>query len=211
VKRKFLTAVSATALSLALLAGAPAGAQGLDDATASGLAALGITGPVEALDTETVAQIKNVLSSTDDDSLKRQRIEQLLGTETATATDRLGVGQLQDSVSADLASIGMDASGVEMLTLDQLAQIEGVMSSDDDTDIKRARVEEIMGNEAVATGRLGVAQLRDSTSAGLAQLGVDTEEVGALSLSELAQIENVLGSDDDDTIKRGRIEQILTQ
>ena len=68
------------------------------------------------LTTEQVAQITNILASNESDSIKRAQVDGVLGNE-ATATGRLGVRQLQDSVAADLASLGVDAEGVEMLTL----------------------------------------------------------------------------------------------
>ena len=121
-----------------------------------------------------MAEITNVLASTDADDLKRARIEEILGNE-ATATGRLGVAQLQDSVGRDLASLGIDAESVDMLTLSQLGQIENVMAGSDTNDVKKMRVEEIIGGEATATGRLGVAQLQDSVAADLASLGIDAE------------------------------------
>ena len=69
-----------------------------------------------------------------------------------------------------------------------------------------------MGNsEATATGRLGAKQLRDSTAADLAALGIDTEDLDTLTLSQLAQIENVMGSADPDAQKRDQINSILAQ
>ncbi len=209
MKRNLITAASAAALSLALVTGAPAMAQGTDDAVASGLAALGVDAPA-TMTTDQVSQIQNVLSSTDMDTTKRQRIQQILGNQ-ATATGRLDVNMLRDSVESDLADIGVDADNVDMLTVGQLAEIENVMSGGDSQDVQRARVKEIMGNEATATGRIGVSQLQDSVSTDLASLGVDTEGVDMLTLSQLGQIENVMSSSDTDQIKRGRIEQIMAQ
>jgi hypothetical protein len=183
------------ALALALaLAGAPLAAQGFDDATAAGLAKLGIQGPpVEALSVEQQAEIQNVLNSGDTDDAKRAQIDLILG-EQATATGRLGVGQLQSSVGAGLAQLGVDASGVDQLTLAQLAQIENVLAGGEADDVKRMRIEEIIGGEATATGRLGVAQLQDSVAADLAKLGMDAEGVETLTLSQLGRLENVLAS-----------------
>ena len=209
MKRNLITAASAAALSLALVTGAPAMAQGTDDAVASGLAALGVDAPAN-MTTDQVSQIQNVLSSTDMDTTKRQRIQQILGNQ-ATATGRLDVNMLRDLVESDLADIGVDADNVDMLTVGQLAEIENVMSGGDSQDVQRARVQQIMGNEATATGRLGVSQLQDSVSSDLASLGVDTEGVDMLTLSQLGEIENVMSSNDTDQIKRGRIEQIMGQ
>jgi hypothetical protein len=208
VKRRVSSITSALALSLALAA-PPLFAQGFDDATAAGLAKLGVQAPpVEALSVEQRAEITNVISSTDPDDIKRQRIALILG-EEATATGRLGVGQLQSSVGAELAQLGVDASMVDSLTLSQLAQIENVMSGNDPDDVKKLRVEEIIGGEATATGRLGVAQLQDSVGADLAKLGIDADGVESLTLTQLGQIENVVSSGATDDEKRAQIEMIM--
>jgi hypothetical protein len=201
--------ISAAALALALLA-APAFSQGFSDAAAAGLAKLGIQAPpVESLTTEQVAQITNILGSSDTDSVKKAHIENVLGNE-ATATGRLGVGQLRSSATSDLAMLGIQAD-VETLTLSQLAQIQNVVASGDATDVKKKRVEEILGNEATATGRLGVSQLQSSAAADLAAIGVDTERVDTLTISQLGQIENVMSSDATDDAKRAQVEKILAE
>lgn len=141
---------------------------------------------------------------------KRAGIRQVLG-DQATATGRLGVAQLQDSVSADLASLGVDASGVPALTLTQLAQIEAAMSTNDADDIKKARIGEIIGGEAVATGRLGVRQLKDSTAADMAKIGVDTEALESLTLAQIAQIENVMSASGTDAEKQAQVERIIAE
>lgn len=207
MKRYGFSVLSAAALAVAL--SAPVFAQGLDDATAAGIAKLGIQTPdVATMSTEEVAQIKNILSSSDAPELKKMRIEQILGNE-ATATGRLGVAQLQDSVGSDLAALGIDASGVESLTLSQLAQIENVMSSSDAPDVKKLRVQEIIGGEATATGRLGVSQLQDSVAANLATLGIDAEIVETLTLSQLGQIENVMATSESPEAKKAQVERIV--
>ena len=85
------------------------------------------------------------------------------------------------------------------------------MSGGETDSIKKMRVEEIIGGEATATGRLGVAQLQDSVAADLASLGVDADGVEALSLSQLAQLENVFGSTVTDEAKRAQIVTIMQQ
>jgi hypothetical protein len=209
--KRYSISVSAAALSLALLA-APAFAHGFDDAAAAGLARLGVQAPpVETLTTEQVAEITNILNSNDSDATKKSRIDLVLGGGETTATGRLGVRQLQDSVSADLAALGVDTEGVEMLTLSQLGQIQNITSSGDSDDVKKMHVEEVMGGEATATGRLGVAQLQDSAAADLAALGVDAEVIETLTLSQLGQIENVMNSSESDETKRSQIDLIVNQ
>ena len=73
MKRRVSSTVSAAALALALGA-TPLFAQGFDDATAAGLAKLGIQAPpVETLSTEQQAEIQNVLASTDTDEPSASR------------------------------------------------------------------------------------------------------------------------------------------
>lgn len=210
MKLRTSSIASAAALALAL-ASTPLFAQGFDDATAAGLAKLGVQAPaVEALSVEQRAEITNVVNSTDPDDIKRQRIALILG-EEGSGVGRFGVGQLQSSVGAELAQIGIDASQVDSLTLSQLAQIENVMSGQDSDDVKKMRVEEIIGGEATATGRLGVAQLQDSVGADLAQLGIDADGVDSLTLSQLGRIENVVSSGATDDEKRSQIELIMQE
>ncbi len=201
--------VSAAALSLALLA-APAFSQGFTDAAAAGLAKLGVQAPTESLTTEQVAQITNVLGSSEADSAKKVQIERILGTNEATATGRLGVGQMRSSATSDLAQLGVRAD-VDTLTLSQLGQIQNVVASSDATSVKKQRVEGILGNEATATGRLGVSQLQDSAATDLAAIGVDAERVETLTISQLGQIENVMASAGSDADKRAQVEKIIAE
>lgn len=206
--RKTLSAVSAAVLSLALL-GAPAFAQGFNDAAEAGLAKLGVQAPpADMLTTEQVAQITNILASSDTDTMKRAQIDKILGNE-ATATGRLGVAQLRDSAAADMAALGIDTEPVDMLTLSQLAQIENVMASADSDSTKKMRVEEIIGGEATETQNLGVTQLQDSAAADLAALGVDADGVDTLTLSQLAQIENVMGTNESPEAKKLQVQKII--
>lgn len=201
--------VSAAALSLALLA-APAFAQGFTDAAQAGLAKIGLQVPAESLTTEQVAQITNILASSEPDTAKRTQIETILGANEANATGRLGVGQMRSSATSDLAQLGIQAD-VDTLTLSQLGQIQNVVASSDTNAVKKQRVEGILGNEATATGRLGVGQLQDSAAADLAAIGVDAEQVETLTISQLGQIENVMSSTASDADKRAQVEKILAE
>lgn len=200
---------TAFAVSLALLA-APVSAQGFSDSAAAGLAKLGISAPVDSLTNDQVAQITNILASSDTDAIKKSHIESVLGRNEATATGRLGVAQMRSSATSDLAQLGIQAD-VDTLTLSQLGQIQNVVASNDSTDVKKQRVEGIIGNEATATGRLGVGQLQDSAAADLAAIGVDAEAVEMLTISQLAQIENVMGSNATDDSKRAQVEKIIAE
>jgi hypothetical protein len=215
VKRSIISSVSAMALGLALAAGVPAIAQEqqLQSSVTEGMAALGMDADVVGtLTTDQVAQIEGVLSSTDDRQEKIARINQIVGNE-ATATGRLGVRQLTDSVSSGMAQLGVDTSGVDMLTVGELAEIEGVLNTSDDPGVKRARIEEIMGRSQTTSGvgSGSVRQLQDSVKAEMARIGVDNSMVDTLTLSQLGEIENVFSSSDSNDTKRQRIERILAQ
>lgn len=210
MKSYVYSTVSAAVLSAALIA-SPVWSQGAGDSVSVGLAQLGYDAPaIESLTAEELGQITNVLNSQDQDLVKRNRIDQILGNE-ATATGNLGVAQLRDSASADMAMLGIDTEVVDSLTMSQLAQIENALSGQDSTDVKKARVEEIIGGEATATSRLGVTQLQDSAAADLAAMGIDTEAVDSLTISQLGQIENMMSSSMSDQEKRAQVELIMNQ
>ncbi len=210
MNRKFLTAVSAAALSLSLLATVPAGAQEqqLSDSSAIGMSALGIdtTGVVVTADQS--AMIENVLGSSDQDDIKRGRIQQILGNE-ATATGRLGTGQLRSSVSSDMAALGLDTSMVDTLQVEQLAAIENVTGSQYTDDQKRNQITEIVGGNIPGAGAMGANS--DAVMADVASLGIDTSKIGMLSAEQMTQIQTVLSGTDAENIKRGRVEQIIAK
>lgn len=213
---KLLSAVSAAALALAVSATVPVSAQAqqLQDSVASGLAAIGYdTSGVGTITSDQAAQIENVLNSTDADEQKVARVDAILGQPgDAGVPASLGVAQLEDSVKAAMVGLNVDTAGVETLSLTELAQIENVVNSSDEETEKRARIEEIMGrSEGSVDSAWGVQQLQSSVAADMVQLGFDTESIDALSLGELAQIENVVSSSEAEDVKRQRIEQILAQ
>jgi len=207
-----LSAVSAAALSAALIAGAPAGAASLTESAAQGLAVLGVpTPPPDSLTNDQVLQIMNVLSSKDASDRKREHIQTIIGANEASGSGvgKYGVAQLRSSVSSDLAALGVDASNVDTLTLSELAQIENITGSGISDTQKKAHIAEVMGNEATQTQRLGVRQLSDSTKADLAKLGIDAEQVDSLTLSQIGQIENVMSSSESDVAKRNQVATIM--
>jgi hypothetical protein len=205
--RKLHLSLSAAALAAAL-AVSPASAQ-VEESVASGLSQLGIQADVEMLSGEQLLEIEGVLNSEDDRVEQTERIERIIARDDAAAVN-LGVAQLQDTVSAELAMLEMDTSEVSMLNLTQLAQIENVTSSDDDDAVKRQRIEQIMGSDDGMLPSMGVAQLRDSVTAEMAKLGLDTATVPTLTLADLTEIENVVNSSDDREQQRERVEQIVT-
>jgi hypothetical protein len=78
--RKTLTTVSAAALSLSLIAGAPALAQQqLGNQIADRLVAMGFNvDEIGMVSEEQALEIENVLNTSDDDQTKKTRIEEIL-------------------------------------------------------------------------------------------------------------------------------------
>ena len=107
-----------------------------------------------------------------------------------------------------MSALGIDTTGV-MVTVDQAAQIENVLGSNDADSLKKAHIEEIIAGEATATGRLGTDQLRSSISAEMASLGLDTEMVPMLSVEQLAEIENVTALDRHRRLEAAQITEIV--
>lgn len=209
MRRSHLSILPAAALSVALLSGGAGLAQGLDETTATGLSVLGVQAPVEALSTDQVARIQNVLGSTDDDTTKRERIELILAETEADPMPGYSVAQLRDSVTADLAGLGFATDDIGYLTLDQMGQIENVVGSGEPRDAQVSRIEQILGNEATATGRIGVAAMQDRVATDLAGLGFSTDGIEMLTLGQLNQIEAVSLSSADDGEKKARIGKII--
>lgn len=213
-----MSAVSAAALSLALLAGAPAIAQGnLQDSAAAGMAMLGFDEDVIAtVSADQAAQIESVLGGTDDDAAKTRRIEEILGANEA-AQSTSGVAQLQASVTADIAPLGIDTTNIGMLNLTQLAQIENIMNRTDSDDEKRRQVELIMAEPGMSPATQGLAGiggatgLEETVRIDLARIGINADEldVTTLTVGQLTQIKNVMSASDSQDEQRQRVERIL--
>jgi len=113
------------------------------------MAALGIdTSAVGVLSVEQLGQIENITGSTDDDVLKKQRIEQVLAdagfAPATTASENDPTNGLGGLVSADLARLGMNDVDVATLPVEKLTLVRGVTSSSEDDVQQRARVERIL-------------------------------------------------------------------
>ena len=176
MRSKFLTAVSAAALSVALMSAAPVMSQEqqLSDSAHAGMAALGIDTTGVMMTADQAAQIENVLGSTDPDTVKKSHIEEIVAGE-ATATGRLGTDQLRSSASAGMAALGIDTEVVPMLSVEQLAAIENITSSQATDDSKRAQVNEIVGTTTAGAGAMGAND--DAVMADVAGLGINTNEM----------------------------------
>jgi hypothetical protein len=210
VRNKLLTAVSAAALSVALMSAAPVMSQEaqLSDSASQGMSALGIDTTGVVVTADQAAQIENVLGSTEDDSLKKAQIAEILGGE-ATATGRLGTDQLRSSISSEMASLGLDTEVVPMLSVEQLAAIENVTGSTATDDSKRAQINEITGATTAGAGAMGAND--PAVMADVAGLGINTNEIGVLSAEQMTHIQTVLSGSETDSEKKAQIERIIAE
>ncbi len=210
MKNKLLTAVSAAALSLTIVSAGPVWSQEqqLSDSANIGMSSLGIDTTGLMVTADEAAQIENVLGSSDEDSLKKARIEEIIDGE-ATATGRLGTDQLRSSASADMAALGIDTEMVPMLSVEQLAEIQNVSGSSVTDDSKRAQINEIIGVDTSGAGAMGAND--DAIMADVAGLGINTNEIGVLSGDQMTQIQTVLSGAADNGEKKARIERIIAE
>lgn len=135
---------------------------------------------------------------------------------TAAYAQDLGQRQLQDSATTTFAQLGLDTAVIELLTLDELAQIETVGSGGASNQQKAERIRLIVADAearmpavAAPAEDLGLMQLRDSGTTTLARLGMDTAPLDTLTRDELAQIETIGSSGASRNEKIGQIERIL--
>ncbi len=218
MKRTLATRLAASALALTLGSAATFAQEAqLNDSALTGIAQLGITLPAGTMVTdEEAAQIENVLGGSDDRTEQVSRIEEILGL-NATASTGAGsdMPRLQDSVRSEMATLGVDTSAVDVLSVEQLGMIENIASSTDDDVLKRQRIEQVLAeagfpqDDAVASDPTN--GLGDAVAAELAKLGMSEVDVGGLPQDKLALIRNVTSSSDDEVQQRARIERILAE
>ncbi|MBA3324925.1 MAG: hypothetical protein H0T41_06540 [Rhodobacteraceae bacterium] len=147
---------------------------------------------------------------------------------SAASTQDLGLKQLQDSATAGMSQLGMDVSMVEMLTLEELAQIRSITGGGDAEETKTRRIETILrdaegriaaGGAVTPQGTTGDISADDlegdmvvkaNVGAFLAQLGMAEQvDVDTLTTDELLQVQLVQGTDDTMEEKRMAIEELL--
>jgi hypothetical protein len=136
---------------------------------------------------------------------------------TAVSAQDLAQTQLQDSATTTFAQLGLDTAVIDVLTVDELAQIETVASGSSSNEEKSEQImlivadaEARMPTEPAAPSEdLGLTQLRDSATTTLSQLGMDTSALDAMSLDELAQVQAVGSGSATDNEKVGQIERII--
>lgn len=151
-----------------------------------------------------------------------------LMTGAAFAQDDLGLKQLQDSAISAMAKLNMDTSMVDMLTLDELAQIQAATNGSIADTAKVGRVNEILttAEERIAAGGAVVPQgaagditnadlegdqvVKANVGAYIAQLGLnDRIDVDTLSTDQLLQVQLIQQGNENDGEKKMKVEQLI--
>ena len=218
MKRTCRTRLATSALVLMLGSGAAfAQETQLNDSAMAGIAQLGIDLPAgTTVSDDQAVQIESVINGTDDRDAQIARIEDILGLDVAATT---GAGsempQLQDSVRAEMAALGVDTSAVGVLSVEQLGQIENITSSTDDDVLKKQRIEQVLADAGftpvTTTENDPTNGLGGLVGADLARLGMTDVDVSTLPLEKLTLIRGVTSSSDDAVQQRARVERILAE
>lgn len=169
MKRILFAAVSATALATGFMAATPTPvmaqmmAQQLQDSVTNGMAQLGMdTRMVGMMTLMQLQEIELTLNGTDTDEVKMGRIETVMadasmmpggmgtmsseGMASGGMSGMSGASGLEEIVRTDLAQLGIsDEVDVNALTVGQLSEVTLVMNGTDTDDVKRGRVEQILG------------------------------------------------------------------
>ncbi|PJN95966.1 hypothetical protein CNY89_05355 [Amaricoccus sp. HAR-UPW-R2A-40] len=144
-----------------------------------------------------------------------------------TAQD-LGLKQLQDSAVSNMAKLGMDTSMVEVLTLDELAQIQAITNSGESEQSQKGRLDTVLrtAEERIATGGAvvptgpagdiqasdleGIDDVRHSVRAEIAELGLNTEvDVDKLTNDQLMQVNLTLQQSANESEKKMKVRELL--
>ena len=150
-----------------------------------------------------------------------------LTTPAVTAQD-LGLKQLQDSAVSSMAKLGMDTSMVEVLTLDELAQVQAITNSGESEQSQKGRIDTVLrtAEERIATGGAvvptgpvgdiqasdleGIDDVRHSVRAEIAELGLNSEvDVDQLTNDQLMQINLTVQRSANESEKKMAIRKLL--
>lgn len=140
----------------------------------------------------------------------------------------LGLKQLQDSAVSSMAKLGMDTSMVEVLTLDELAQVQAITNSGESEQSQKGRIDTVLrtAEERIATGGAvvptgpagdiqasdleGIDDVRHSVRAEIAELGLNSEvDVDQLTNDQLMQINLTVQRSANESEKKMAIRKLL--
>lgn len=142
----------------------------------------------------------------------------------------LGLMQLQDSAVSNMAKLNMSTEMVPVLTLDELARIQAITNSGGSEQSQKDRIDTVLrgaeeriadGGAVVPTGPAGdvsasslegIADIRHSVRADIAQMGMNSEiDVDRLTDDQLMRIHLISQSDIAESAKKMQIEKIATE
>lgn len=145
----------------------------------------------------------------------------------AVSAQELGLQQLQDSATTSLAQLGMSTEMIDSLTLEELAQIQGLTSGSLTEAEKRQQVETVLrgAEERIAAGgaetpsgpagdiTAGDLEADQAVAANvgtfLTRIGMHDVDVNALSQDKLLQIQSLQESDEAPEMMRRQVEEII--
>jgi hypothetical protein len=149
-------------------------------------------------------------------------------TAPALSAQDLGLRQLQDSASSSMAKLGMDTSMVEVLTLDELAQVQAITSSGGSTQSQKDRLDTVLrtAEERIAAGGAvaptgaagdiqasdleGIEDIRHSVRAEIAELGLNSEiDVDKLTNDQLMQIHLTTQNNSNESEQKMQIRKLV--
>lgn len=149
-------------------------------------------------------------------------------TAPALSAQDLGLKQLQDSAVSSMAKLGMDTSMVEVLTLDELAQVQAITNSGESEQSQKGRIDTVLrtAEERIATGGAvvptgpvgdiqasdleGIDDVRHSVRAEIAELGLNSEvDVDQLTNDQLMQINLTVQRSANESEKKMAIRKLL--
>lgn len=149
-------------------------------------------------------------------------------TAPALSAQDLGLKQLQDSAVSSMAKLGMDTSMVDVLTLDELAQVQAITNSGESEQSQKGRLDTVLrtAEERIATGGAvvptgpvgdiqasdleGIDDVRHSVRAEIAELGLNTEvDVDQLTNDQLMQVNLTLQQSANESEKKMKVRELL--
>lgn len=208
MKRVVLTITCAASVAIATSVAGPAVAQVSQEMrghVADQLTRMSVRAPggVEALTDSEIVQIEGILRGGGTDADKHAHITRIVMEEVPCYASP----QLRSDTATELRRIGMDASGVDGMSGDEIVHIQLTMHSNISDAEKRRRIERMMSDGAP---RLEEAQLRAEVEHCLRRdLQMDAADLRALTPGELSEVNLILSSGGSEDEKRQQIGRFL--
>jgi hypothetical protein len=203
---RILATVSAAALSVAVIATAPAMAQSqLRQTVTNQLAEHSIEVPnLNAMSNSELAQIELILNTTEGSSAQKQAMVDQLLAEQAPCE---GNPMLRQNVANQLKEHGITIGNFDNVSGSELVVVKTVLDGSGSSATKRSQIERIFAEKAPISDS---AYLREDAAQCIDMVGADLD-VDDLTPGQMLQIQAVAGSNDDIAVKRQMIENIGRQ